>query len=57
MSLTVNDVSGATFSVNLIPHTLAVTIASDYRPGTPVNLEVDIIARYLERMREGNSES
>ena len=53
MSLTVNEVSGANFSVNLIPHTLAVTIASDYRAGTPVNLEVDIIARYLERLGQG----
>lgn len=50
VSLTVNDVEGARFSVNLIPHTLAVTILGEYRAGTRVNLEVDIIARYLERL-------
>jgi riboflavin synthase len=50
VSLTVNEVSERTFSVNLIPHTLAVTVLKDYRIGTPVNLEVDIIARYLERL-------
>jgi len=50
VSLTVNDVDGARFSVNLIPHTLEVTTLDGYRPGTRVNLEVDIIARYLERL-------
>jgi riboflavin synthase len=50
VSLTVNEVGERTFSVNLIPHTLAVTVLKDYRIGTPVNLEVDIIARYLERL-------
>jgi riboflavin synthase len=50
VSLTVNDVNGARFSVNLIPHTLEVTTLDGYRPGTRVNLEVDIIARYLERL-------
>lgn len=49
-SLTVNDVAGARFSVNLIPHTLSATVSGDYQPGTVVNLEVDIIARYLERL-------
>ena len=38
------------FDVNLVPHTLEVTTLGDYRPGTQVNLEVDIIARYVERM-------
>jgi riboflavin synthase len=38
------------FDVNLVPHTLEVTVLGDYRPGTSVNLEVDIIARYVERM-------
>ena len=38
------------FDVNLVPHTLEVTILGDYRPGTRVNLEVDIIARYVERL-------
>lgn len=50
VSLTVNGVSGNRFDVNLVPHTLGVTILGDYRPGTRVNLEVDIIARYLERL-------
>ncbi|MET0534729.1 MAG: riboflavin synthase [Steroidobacter sp.] len=50
VSLTVNDVDGVRFSVNLIPHTLEVTTLDQYRAGTRVNLEVDIIARYLERL-------
>ena len=50
VSLTVNGVAGARFDVNLVPHTLERTILGDYRPGTRVNLEVDIIARYLERL-------
>ena len=50
VSLTVNGVSGSRFDVNLVPHTLEVTILGDYRPGTAVNIEVDIIARYLERL-------
>jgi riboflavin synthase len=50
VSLTVNDVDGPRFSVNLIPHTLEVTTLEGYRAGTRVNLEVDIIARYLERL-------
>lgn len=50
VSLTVNDVDGPRFSVNLIPHTLEVTTLDDCRAGTRVNLEVDIIARYLERL-------
>jgi riboflavin synthase len=52
VSLTVNEVSGRTFGVNVIPHTLAVTVLKDYRIGTRVNLEVDIIARYLERLTQ-----
>jgi riboflavin synthase len=50
VSLTVNAVSAARFDVNLVPHTLEVTILGQYRPGTAVNVEVDIIARYLERL-------
>ncbi len=50
VSLTVNEVAGNRFGVNLIPHTLAVTLLGGYVRGTRVNLEVDIIARYLERM-------
>ena len=50
VSLTVNGASGDRFDVNLVPHTLEVTTLGDYRPGTRINLEVDIIARYVERM-------
>ena len=50
VSLTVNEVSGAEFSVNLIPHTLAMTNLKNLRAGSRVNLEVDLIARYVERM-------
>jgi riboflavin synthase len=49
VSLTVNEVYGERFDVNIIPHTRELTVISGYRPGTPVNIEVDIIARYLER--------
>jgi len=50
VSLTVNEVGPATFAVNLIPHTLDATILNRYVVGTRVNFEVDIIARYLERL-------
>lgn len=50
VSLTVNGVAGRRFDVNLVPHTLEVTILGGYRPGARVNIEVDIIARYLERL-------
>src|SRR5690606_9150925 len=50
ISLTVNRVEGARFELNIVPHTLAHTIMGDYKPGTAVNLEVDVIARYLERL-------
>lgn len=49
VSLTVNEVDGAEFSVNLIPHTLAVTTLNELRAGAKVNLEIDLIARYVER--------
>lgn len=52
VSLTVNGVGGRRFDVNLVPHTLTVTTLGDLAPGRAVNLEVDIIARYLERMLE-----
>ena len=55
VSLTVNDVDSHRFSVNLIPHTLQVTSLGQYRAGTRVNLEVDIIARYLERLTHGQA--
>lgn len=54
VSLTVNGASGTRFDVNLVPHTLEVTILGGYRPGSRVNLEVDIIARYLERLLAPN---
>ena len=50
VSLTVNDVGQNRFGVNLIPHTLEVTTLGSGQAGTQVNVEVDIIARYLERM-------
>lgn len=50
VSLTVNRVDGDTFEVNLIPHTLEVTTLERLVPGSAVNLEVDLIARYVERM-------
>ena len=50
VSLTVNEVMDRAFRVNLIPHTMNETIFADYAEGTRVNLEVDIIARYLERL-------
>ena len=49
-SLTVNGVDGATFDVNIIPHTWDMTRFSVYRVGSRVNLEVDLVARYLERL-------
>jgi len=50
VSLTVNRVDGVRCEVNLVPHTLAVTTLKSLRPGARVNLEVDLIARYVERM-------
>ena len=49
-SLTVNNVADNWFEVNIIPHTMQETIMSNYKIGTKVNLEVDLIARYLERL-------
>ncbi len=49
-SLTVNSVEGSEFELNIVPHTLLHTIMGDYQKGTQVNLEVDMIARYLERL-------
>jgi riboflavin synthase len=54
-SLTVNAVSGKQFDLNIIPQTMAETIFGEYRPGTRVNLEVDVIARYLERLVLGDA--
>ncbi|HEC16641.1 MAG TPA: riboflavin synthase [Sedimenticola sp.] len=52
-SLTVNEVAGRVFGLNIVPHTLQETIIDGYRAGTAVNLEVDLIARYLERLLLG----
>ncbi len=50
VSLTVNEVDGARFGVNLIPHTLEVTTLGRLVPGATVNLEIDQVARYVERL-------
>jgi len=52
VSLTVNAVNGARFAVNLIPHTLTVTTLRRLAPGAPVNLEIDLVARYVARLGE-----
>ena len=57
VSLTVNDVAQNRFGVNLIPHTLEVTTLGASRPGTQVNVEVDIIARYVERMTRAGDDA
>lgn len=54
-SLTVNAVHGAEFDLNIIPQTMAETIFGTYQAGTKVNLEVDVIARYLERLLQGDT--
>lgn len=51
-SLTVNEVSGTRFGVNLIPHTLTVTTWGSKKPGDEINLEVDLFARYVARLME-----
>lgn len=53
-SLTVNTVDGPVFDLNIVPHTLEETIIADYRTGSEVNLEVDLVARYLERLLLGD---
>ncbi len=50
VSLTVNEVSGNTFDMNIIPHTAEVTLFGEYAPGSVVNIEVDLLARYIERL-------
>jgi len=57
ISLTVNVVTGDTFSVNLIPYTLAVTNLKDLKQGDRVNLEIDLVARYVERILEQGNRS
>ncbi|WP_281648776.1 riboflavin synthase [Parendozoicomonas sp. Alg238-R29] len=53
VSLTVNAIEGNIFHLNIVPHTAQETIITHYHPGSRVNLEVDIIARYLERLLTG----
>ncbi len=57
VSLTVNALEAGTFLVNIVPHTREMTVISDYRVGSAVNIEVDVIARYLERLAGGSDES
>ena len=52
VSLTVNTIEGRAFSVNVIPHTLEATTLSDLKAGDRVNLEIDMLARYLARWQE-----
>ncbi|MES0874187.1 riboflavin synthase [Sinimarinibacterium thermocellulolyticum] len=56
VSLTVNEVEGAVFGVNIIPHTLQQTTLGERAVGDRVNLEVDLIARYLERLLQGRGD-
>ena len=56
-SLTTNEVQGDDFTINLIPHTLEVTTLKHLKPGSRVNLEVDLIARYCERMLAWENEA
>ncbi len=57
VSLTVNRVEGREFSINLIPHTVQVTTLQRLQAGSPVNLEIDLIARYVERMQAWRDDS
>jgi len=54
VSLTVNKVEGAEFELNIVPHTQQKTVFGEYKNGTRVNLEVDVISRYLERLLLGD---
>ena len=54
VSLTVNRVDGAAFELNIVPHTLAETTLANFQVGRRINLEVDLIARYLERLLLGD---
>ena len=56
-SLTVNAINGSEFELNIVPHTMIHTVISDYQVGTKVNLEVDLIARYLERLTSADNHS
>ena len=52
VSLTVNEIDGARFSINLIPHTLSVTTLGDAVAGSRLNFEADLLARYVARLVE-----
>jgi riboflavin synthase len=52
VSLTVNEVEGEVFGVNIIPHTATITTFATLQPGTKVNIEIDTVARYVARLRE-----
>ena len=54
ISLTTNAIDGAAFKLTIIPHTISQTTMENYQVGTLVNLEVDVIARYLERLLQGD---
>ncbi|QIR06757.1 riboflavin synthase [Salinivibrio costicola] len=54
ISLTVNDVNGSTFKLTIVPHTAEQTTIQTFAPGRKVNIEVDVIARYLERLMLGD---
>ncbi len=54
VSLTVNNVDGTAFSVNIIPHTQAETTLGQIQPGQRVNLEIDVLARYVARLNDAN---
>lgn len=55
VSLTVASLGAGTFDIALIPHTLAVTTLGGLAPGAPVNLEVDVLAKYVERLTQGTT--
>lgn len=55
VSLTINEVGANEFGVNIVPHTLEHTVFSEYTPGSEVNIEVDVVARYIERLLEARA--
>ena len=55
ISLTINHLNGALMSLNLVPHTATQTTINDWQVGTKVNLEIDVLARYLERLLMGDT--
>jgi riboflavin synthase len=57
VSLTINEVSGTIFELNIIPHTAQVTTLGSLQAGDAVNIEIDQLARYLERLLTGEKES